>query len=77
MRPDAIILFLSVEFQASFFTFLFHLHQEALKFLFTFCYWSAIICLSEVVDISATNLDSSWWSIQPDIYKLNKKGDDI
>ena len=36
MRPDAIILFLSVEFQASFFTLLFHLHQEALQFLFTF-----------------------------------------
>ena len=29
--------FLNVEFQASFFTLLFHAHQEALYFLFTFC----------------------------------------
>ena len=43
MWPDAMILFfwmvsfLNVEFQASFFTLLFHFHQEALKFLLTFC----------------------------------------
>ena len=29
--------FLNAEFQASFFTFLFHPHQEVLLFLFTFC----------------------------------------
>ena len=30
--------FLNVEFQVIFFTLLFHTHQEALQFLFTFCY---------------------------------------
>ena len=30
--------FYNVEFQASFFTLLFHFHQEALQFLFTFCH---------------------------------------
>ena len=30
--------FLNVEFQASFFTLLFHPHQEALQFLFPFCH---------------------------------------
>ena len=39
MGPDAMILvFLNVEFQASFFTLLFHFLQEALQFLFAFCY---------------------------------------
>ena len=37
--PDAMILvFSDVELQASFFTFLFHPHQEAYSFLFTFCH---------------------------------------
>ena len=31
------LCFLNVEFQASFFTLLFHFHQEALQFLFAFC----------------------------------------
>ena len=39
MGPDAMILvFLNVEFETSFFTVLFHLHQEALQFLFAFCH---------------------------------------
>ena len=33
---DADLSFLNVEFQASFFTLLFHLYQQALQFLFTF-----------------------------------------
>ena len=38
MGPDAVILvFLNVEFQVSFFTLLFHPHQEAFYFLFSFC----------------------------------------
>ena len=32
-----------------FFTLFFHSHQEALSFLFTFCHWSHIICISETV----------------------------
>ena len=33
-----IMVFLNVEFQAIFFTLLFHPHQDALEFLFTFCH---------------------------------------
>ena len=44
---------------ASFFTFFFHFHQEALHFLFAFCHKAGIICISEVTDISPSNLDSS------------------
>ena len=39
--------FLNVDFQASFFTLLSHLHHEALQFLFTVYHWSGIICISE------------------------------
>ena len=36
-----------------------HFHQEAFEFLFTFCYKGGVICISEVIDISPGNLDSS------------------
>jgi len=62
-----ILVFLNVELQASLFTLLFHFHQEALQFLFTFCHKGGVICLSEVVDISLNNLDSSLGFIQPSI----------
>ena len=51
--------FLNDEFEASFFTFPFHPYQEALKFLFVFCCKSGIICISEVVVISPSNLAST------------------
>ena len=51
--------FLNVEFEASFFTLCFHFHQEALQFLFNFCHKCGVICISEVIDISPGNLDSS------------------
>ena len=35
---EMILVFLNVEFQASFFTPFFHPHQEALEFLFIFCH---------------------------------------
>ena len=38
------------------FSLLFHLHQEALYFLFTFCHQSGVICISEVVVISPSTL---------------------
>ena len=38
------------------FTLLFHLHQEAFYFLFTFCHKGGVICISEVIDISPSNL---------------------
>ena len=74
--------YLNVEFSVSFFTLLFHLHQEAFQFLFAFYLQGGVICISEVADISASNLDSNLYFIQPgisrDIYsaqKLNKQGD--
>src|SRR5574341_1409920 len=51
--------FLNVELKANFFTLHFHFHQEAFYFLFTFCHKGGIICISEVIDISPSNLDSS------------------
>ena len=65
MGPDArILIFWMSEFQASFFTLLFHPHQEALWFLFTFCHKGGVICISGVVDISSGNVDSSLLFIQ-------------
>ena len=56
---DAMILvFWMLSFTANFFTLLFHFHQEALQFLFTFCHKGVVICTSEVIDISPSNLDS-------------------
>ena len=46
-------------------TSLFHFHQEALYFFFTFCHKGGVICISEVIDISPGNLDSSLCFIQP------------
>ena len=55
MGPDAMIsVFWMLNFKPAFSLF-FHLHQEALQFLFTFCHWGDVICVSEVVDISAGN----------------------
>ena len=51
---------------AKYSTLLFHLHQEALSFLFTFCHKRGGICISEF-DISPSNLDSSMCFIQSDI----------
>ena len=67
MGPDAMVLgfvlfccffFLMLSFSPAF-LLLFHLHQESLYFLFIFCYQSVTLCISEVVDISPSNLDSS------------------
>ena len=64
MGPDAIhdLSFLNVEFQANFFTFLFHFHQEDLL-----CFLPFVICILEVIDTSPSNLDSSLCFIQPGI----------
>ena len=70
--------FLNAEFSANFFTFFFHFHQETLQFFFSFCHKGGVICISEVIDISLSNLDSSLCFIQLGIcmmysaYKLNK-----
>ena len=61
------VSFLNVEFQVSFFSLLFHFHQEALQFLFAFGRKGGVICISEVIDISPGNLHSSLCFIQPGI----------
>ena len=61
------LIFLKVELYANFLTLLFHFHQEALQFFFTFCHKGGVICISEVIDISAGNLDSSLCFLQPSI----------
>ena len=62
--PDAIILvFWMLSFKPTFsissFTFI--------KRLFAFCYKGGVICISEVIDISSGNLDSSFCFILPSI----------
>jgi len=59
--------FLNVELQANLLTFHFHPHQEAFQFLFTFCHKGGVICISEVIDISPGNLDSSLCFFQSSI----------
>ena len=41
--------------------------SEELKNLFTFCHKGGVICISEVIDISPSNLDYSLCFIQPGI----------
>ena len=59
--------FWTLSFKPFFFTLLFHLHQEALPFLFDFCHKDSIIQISEVIDVSSCNLDSRLCFIQPSI----------
>ena len=68
MGPDAMIfIFQMLSFKPTFSTFPFHFHQEAFEFLFTFCHKGGVICISEVIDISPSNLDSSLCFFQPSI----------
>ena len=68
MGPDAVVLvFWMLSFKPTFSTLLFHFHQEALYFLFTFCHKGSVICISEVIDTSPGNLDSSLCFVQPSI----------
>ena len=68
MGPDTMILvFWMLSFKLFFFTLLFNFHQEALEFFFAFCHKGGVICISEVIDISPGNLDSSLCFIQPSI----------
>ena len=74
---------LNVKLWANFFTLLFHFQQEAFYFLFTFCHKGGVICISEVIDISPGNLESTCASSSPaflmmySVYKLKKQGDNI
>ena len=51
-----------------FFSLLFHLHQVALVFFFTFCHKGGVMSISEVIGSSLGNLDSSLCFIHPGIY---------
>ena len=74
MAPDAMILvFWMLSFKTSFFTLLIHLYQEALQSLFNFCHKGSVFCISEVIDISPSNLDSSLCFIQPGINMMLNK----
>ena len=69
MGPDAIILvFWMMSFKPTFslssFTFT---KRQVLQFLFTFYHKDGVICISEVIDISPRNLDSSLYFIQTGI----------
>ena len=59
--------FLNVEFQASFSLSSFTFIKRLLMFLFAFCHKSGVICISEVIDISPGNLDSSLCFFQPSV----------
>ena len=66
-----------------FFTLLFHLHQESLKFLFTFCHKGGVICISKVmifllvILILASASPSLAFHMMYSEYKLNNQGDNI
>ena len=84
MGLDAMIfVFWMLSFKPAFSTPFFHLHQEAFQFLFTFCHNDAVICISEVIDISPGNLDCACASaslafhMMYSAYELNKQGDNI
>ena len=68
MRPGAMILvFWMLSFNPTFSLSNFFFHQEGFEFLFTFCRKGGVICISEVIDISPGNLDSSLCFFQPSI----------
>ena len=68
MGPDAIILvFWMLSFKLVFSLPSFHFYQEALQFLFALCLKGGVIYISEVIDISPGNLDSSLCFIQPSV----------
>ena len=59
MGPEAMVLvFLKLSFKPTF-SLSSHFHQEPLYFFFTFCYKGGVICISEIIDISPSSLDSS------------------
>ena len=67
MGPDAMIfIFRMLSFKPTFHSPL-SLSSTALQFLFAFCHKGGVICVSEVIEISPSNLDSSLCFIQPSI----------
>ena len=76
---DAMIFIFWMLFYTSFFTLLFHPHQET--FLFAFCHKGGVICISEVIDISplipGCASSSPAFLMMYSIYKLNRQGDNV
>ena len=67
MRADAMIfVFWMLSFKPTFSLSSFT-YQEAFEFLFTFCHKGGVICISQLIDISPGNLDSSLCFFQPSI----------
>ena len=67
MGPDAMTLgFWMLSFKPTFFPLLFHFYQEAFEFFAFYCK-GGVICISEVIDISPGNLDSSLCFFQPSV----------
>ena len=83
MGPDAMILVFLMLRKPAFSILFFHFHQEALYFFFAFCHKGAVICVSEVIDISPCKLDFNCASsclafhMRYSAYNLNKQGDNI
>jgi len=68
MGPNAMILvFWMLSFKPTFSLFSFNFNQEALYFLFAFCYKGGVTCISEVIGISPGSLDSNLCIIQSNI----------
>ena len=84
MGLDAMILvFLNVEFQASFFTLIFHPHQESFQFsslsairVASSAYLRLLIFLPSTL-IPACESTSPAFCMRYSVYKLSKKGDNI
>ena len=84
MGPDAVILvFCMPSFKPGFSLSFFTLIKRPFSSSSVYCHKGGIIYLSQVIDISPGNLDSSLCFIQPafhmmySAYKLNKQGDNL
>ena len=69
MGRGAMILVFECWALSQIFHLLFHF-QEAVYFFLTFCHKGGVICISEVIDISPSNLDSIMCFIQPGILQM-------
>ena len=68
MGQDAMIfVFQTLSFKPTFFHSPLSLSSRDSLFFFAFCHKGSVICISEVIDISYGNLDSSLCFIQPGI----------
>ena len=74
-----LVLFLTLEFQASFFT-LFHFHQDALQFLFALCHKGGclkLLIFLPAILISACASSSPVFHMMYSLFYLNKQDDNI